>query len=163
MRRILRSAALVSLVAVLGACYESPDPLGKVDSGRIDTRLSGGWRCMSPREALDAQATLWIIRFDDRQYYAEWREGDETTRYRAYSSLVNGETILNVEEVTLRVPSVGWIFVRYSIDTDGRLKLSLVSDDALGGLEGRAALRSIANRVKDEALYQEVAVCTREA
>ena len=160
MTRVLRVVAGFGLLSALLGCYESADTLGGPAHGQLDRRLPGDWRCENHTHGdTPSEAALWVIPFDDRQYYAEWREGDEVARYRAYSSLVGGVTLLNVEEVSFRLTSAGWVFVRYTLAPDGRLRLSVVGDKALDGLKGQAALQAIAKRASDESLYELVAVC----
>jgi hypothetical protein len=100
-----------------------------------------------------------VIPFDDKQYFAEWRDGDDISRYRAYSTELGRERLLNVEELTFHVGRAGWVFMRYSFGTDGGLKLSVVSEDAMGGRKGKDALHAIAQRVGDDSLYEAFATC----
>jgi len=157
-----RLVAIGGLLLALAGCYESNEPLDAPARGRVERRLVGDWQCMNHTHGdTPTAASLWVIPFDDRQYYAEWREGDDVARYRAYSTQVGGETLLNVEELSFKLSSAGWVFVRSNQDRAGRLTLSVVRRDALNGLTGKAALRSIAKRARDETLYELVAVCTQ--
>jgi hypothetical protein len=145
---------------LLSCCYESRDPLGKPGKTSLDLRLNGGWTCKSPpREGeSEKEAVLWVIAFDDKQYFAEWRQGDDVSRYRVYPTQLGRERLLNVEELTFHV-GTGWVFLRYRLDSDGTLRLAVVSEDALGELKGKAALEAIARRVGDDSLYEPFATC----
>lgn len=145
---------------MLSGCFQSLDPIGEPERGHIDSRLVGDWTCHSVKPDPESQAALWVIPFDGTQYYVEWREGDEVSRYRAYPSRIGGTVLLNVEEVTFKLTG-GWMFFRYKINADGSLKLYLVLDDALHDLKGRAAHREIRRRVADESLFGDFAVCVR--
>jgi hypothetical protein len=150
---------LAGPVVVLAGCFNSKEPLGPADHGRIDAALVGTWDCRPPEKNEDDRATLTVVEFDEHQYFAEWREPDKKPdRYRAYSTVVQGQTLLNVNDLGTHA-DFDWIFLRYAV-ADGKLTLSVVSDTALKDVTGKAALRAIAKRVKDETLYQTVAVCT---
>jgi hypothetical protein len=153
-----RVLVLVALPAAFSACYGSREPLGPVDRGQIDSELLGHWDCRPPEKESDERAALSVLVFDDHQYYAEWREDDKVERYRAYSTAVGGETLLNVVPLMSRLDRQDWLFVRYKV-ADSRLTLSVVHDKALKGLQGKAALRAIGRRAKEEALYTTVALC----
>ena len=152
--------AVAAVSGLLSACYESPEPLAKPGKAALDSQLSGEWLCKSPPREGESQkeAVLWVIPFDSKQYFAEWREGDDVSRYRAYPTQVGHDRLLNVEELTSHLGK-GWVFFRYSLGTDGTLRLSVVSEDALGGLKGKAALEAIRHRVADDSLYEAFAVC----
>jgi hypothetical protein len=158
------TALALALVVILtaGGCYESSIPLGEPGAVGIDPALVGEWRCVPPPEdPSNEEATLTVMPFDAAQYYAEWVEKNEKDRYRVYGTRVGRVVLLNVHSVP--ASSGKWAFFRYRIDPAGELHLSMVSDKAMAGLDERAALRAIRNRVAEETIYVPVAVCTRRA
>jgi hypothetical protein len=157
----LRAAVCVAFGLLAVGCFESRTPLGPPHRGTIDKALVGSWHCVDP-ESPSQTATLWVIPFDEHQYYAEWRDGDDVTRYHAYSTRVGNLTLLNVQELTFRVSGQGWLFLRAIRGGGSSLKLSVVKEDSLNGLTGSAALREIKRRVADSALYGDFATCTLE-
>ena len=150
-------------VALLGAgCFGSDVPLGPPERGAIDKTLLGTWRCTDPAQSPDKSAALRVIPFDKHQYYAERRESDDIERYRAYSTPIRGETLLNVEDLSFRMRGPEWVFLRAKRGSDGHLRLSFVKEDSLKGLDPATAVRAIKRRVGDDSLYEDLAVCTIE-
>jgi hypothetical protein len=150
---------LASLSLFLAACYGAHEPLGPVAKGQIDSDLFGSWECRPSDETNDERATMTVMRFDEHQYYVEWREDDKVTRYRAHSSSFAGETLMNVAELTRPRKDEAWVFMRYAV-TDGQLKLAVVSDKAVKDLSEKAALAAIRKRAKEDSLYEAFAVCS---
>jgi hypothetical protein len=158
MIRLSEALVLVSL-ALLSGCYQSSEPLGSPDQSQLDSKLVGTWICRSANPDSKEEATLRVMPFDERQYYVEWADGDELTRYRAYSSQINGITLVNIRELVAPLGGDRWAFVGYHLAQDGSLRLSLVRDDALEGFTGKAALQEIRKRVREDSLYVNFAVC----
>jgi hypothetical protein len=154
-------AGCVTLAVLAIGCFDSSVPLGPPERGEVDKGLVGTWRCTHPEDPTKT-AKLWVIPFDRHQYYAEWRDGDDVSRYRAYSTRIGSTSLFNVEELTFRLSSAGWIFLRAVRGTGGGLTLSVVEKDSLKGLTGAAALQDIRRRVNDDSLYSEVAICKPE-
>ncbi|HET8643928.1 MAG TPA: hypothetical protein VFO85_00480, partial [Vicinamibacteria bacterium] len=157
-RRALGMAGPAACALALAGCYGSPEPLGPAAQGTVDRALVGDWRCSSAGDGSET-ALVWIFPLDGTQYVVEWRTADETDHYRAHASRAGDETLLNVRELTSGRAGEEWYFLRYRIDEGRRLRLSLVDDEALGGLEGEAALDAIRRRAADPALYTDLAVC----
>ena len=159
----LQCTVVLALAGMISSCYESREPLGKPGKHQLDRRLAGDWLCKAPvADDKPSEAHLWIIPFDDLQYYAEWRDGDDVTRYRAYPTVVDGEVLLNINELSFRVSSLKWVFMRYRLEGDNSLRLSIVSKNAIGDLEDTAALKAIRRRAKQDGLYESFATCGRE-
>jgi hypothetical protein len=93
-----RAILLVLAVATAG-CFGSETPLGRASDGRINSQLLGKWLCVDPEDSSN-KATLLVSQFDDRQYFAEWREDEDVSRYRAYSTEIRGTTLLNTQGST---------------------------------------------------------------
>ena len=153
--------AVLLLAVVACGCYEASAPLGPPGAVRVDPVIAGTWRCVPPPEdKSNERAVLVVMPFDESQYFAEWTsEGDTPDRYRAYGTRAGGQVVLNVHQVP--ATEGGWAFFRYRIDPAGALHLSMVNDDAMKGLDERAALAAIRSRAGDEAIYMPVADCTR--
>jgi hypothetical protein len=157
MRRTAAVVVLLGLAVVLPGCYLSEEPLALPTGRALDDRLVGAWRCVDPEN--QEAALMWVAPFDASQYYVEWRDGHEPDRYRVYATEAGRHSLLNVTAIEFR-PDSEWAFVGYRFDAQSRLVLSLVSDEALQGLKGEAALNAIRARVADESLYEDFAVCT---
>jgi hypothetical protein len=67
--------------------------------------------------------------------------------------------LFNVEELTFRLSSAGWVFMRAVRSTQGDLMLSLVEKESLKGLTGSAALQDIRRRADEDSLYSGFAIC----
>jgi hypothetical protein len=146
-----RIGCLAMLLAAAG-CYESPQPLGTPDQGVVDGALVGTWRC--------AKAHLFVVAFDRTQYYLEWSEDRKVDRYRAYSTPVEGQALYNVTALEPSPSPTTWIFMR-ARQKAGALSISVVDKDSLKD-PGPGALKEIARRVADDALYKPWADCTKE-
>jgi hypothetical protein len=157
MRKSALKAAAAAMFLTFVGCYESEQPLGTVEQARVDKRLLGTWECRPAANDSEDRAELSVFPFDERQYYAEWREGDELTRLRSFATDVGAESMLNVKHID----DEGWIFIRYAFTANGVLQLSFVDEDALAGLDGPAALDAIRKRVRDRRLYSDLTVCSR--
>jgi hypothetical protein len=163
MERIAKAALLVALTAALAGCFESARPLSQPGTVARDRAILGHWNCVpDPQEKPDDRATLLVWPFDASQYYAEWTEGPNTTRYRAYGSRIGSTTLLNVLEMKIAREDAKWAFVRYRFEGD-RLRIAVVKDDAVRGATEAAKLEDIRRRAANDALYQRFAVCTRPA
>jgi hypothetical protein len=155
--------AVLLLALVACGCYEASAPLGAPGAVAVDPAIAGTWRCAPPPEETSNEgATLVVMPFDESQYFAEWTsEGDTPDRYRAYGTRAGRQVILNVHQVP--ATEGGWAFLRYRIDPAGALHLSMVKDEALKGLDERAAIDTIRARAGEESIYMPVADCTRRA
>ena len=106
-RSVVRSALVLLLAPLAAACYQSTLPLGPPERGTIDRALVGSWSCVDPKDATN-RAVVTSRPLDAHRYAIEWREEpDHVTRYRAYSTRVGKEVLLNVEEVDSTGPIRG--------------------------------------------------------
>jgi hypothetical protein len=159
-RSAARSALLLLLAPLTIACYQSAVPLGPAERGTIDRALVGSWSCVDPEDASN-RAVVTSVPIDRHRYDIEWREGpDHVTRYRAYSTAVGGEVLLNVEEVGPTRTEPRFVFLRARAVPGGGLSIALVEEDALKGRTSAAAVQEIARRIADPALYGPFATCT---
>jgi hypothetical protein len=158
----LHSLACGGLFLLTIGCYQSSKPLGPPERGVLDPSVVGTWRCEDSAEGSTQVAHLLVVPFDRSQYYLEWREDDKTGRYRAYSTQLHGQTLFNVRELETESPTARWTFLRATREGGGALSLSVVNKDSLKESRQPAALKEIARRIKDEALYEPSAICSVE-
>jgi hypothetical protein len=159
-RSAVRSALLLLLAPLTIACYQSALPLGPPERGTIDRALVGSWSCVDPKDAAN-RAVVTSVPIDRHRYDIEWREApDHVTRYRAYSTAVGQEVLLNVEEVGPTRTEPRFVFLRARPVAGGGLSIALVEGDALKGRTGRTAIQEITRRVADPTLYGPFATCT---
>ena len=160
-RSAIRSAALpLVLLVPLAACYQSTVPLGPPERGTIDRALVGSWSCVDPKDASN-RAVVTSVPADRHRYDIEWREApDHVTRYRAYSTAVGREALLNVEEIGPAGADRKFVFLRARPTAGGGLSIAVVEEDALKGKTGATAIREITRRVADPAIYGAFATCT---
>jgi len=153
-----RAAPPLALMA-LSLCGCLSVPLGHPEAKAMDTRLLGKWRCSSAQAGSSETAGLEVVRFDDSQYYADWREGDRVARYRAYPSKIGPVTVLNVEELNGRFTPWPWAIVRATVDDAGALTLEMVDGKQIQAKDENAAIREIKVRIGDRSIYQALAQC----
>jgi hypothetical protein len=159
-RSVVRSALVLLLAPLATACYQSTLPLGPPERGTIDRALVGSWSCVDPKDATN-RAVITSVPIDRHRYDIEWREEpDHVTRYRAFSTRVGKEVLLNVEEVDPTRTDTRFVFLRARPVTGGGLSIALVQEDALKGRTGPAAIAEITRRVSDPTLYGPFATCT---
>ena len=142
-------------------CLESKIPLGPSKDGIVDKALLGTWKCLSPEEP-PKEASLLVVAFDDRQYFAEWHEGDDVSRYRAYSSPVGRVRLLNVQPLGEREGNTAWIFLKPTVSPDGSLILDIAAEDSMKELTDKQALVEIRRRSSDPTLFVRFASCSKE-
>ncbi len=160
----MRKLLPIPLACLLAsACYESTIPLGPVDQGTIDQAFVGTWTCVDPKDAAN-RSTLTSRPLNPHQYAIEWRESPtHVTRYHVHATKVAGETLFNVQELDTTKAGPSFAFLRARIGADRALSMAIVEADALKGQKGEAAIREIARRVADAALYGPFATCTAVA
>jgi len=159
-RSAIRPAVVLLLLVPMAACYQSAVPLGPPERGTIDRALVGSWSCVDPKDASN-RAVVTSVPVDRHRYDVEWREApDHVTRYRAYATRIGAETLLNVQEVGSARADARFVFLRARPAAGGGLSIAVVQDDALKGKAGATAVREIARRVADPALYGPFATCT---
>jgi hypothetical protein len=124
-QRIVWAAALLFLLC--GCPYESQVPLGRSSEAGIDTELLGMWQSRGgdPKEV----GTVAITRFNEHELliviHEKGTKGDDY--YRAFTSLVDGEKFLSVQEIRLSKGERKWNLVNYSVSGDV-LNVRIVED-----------------------------------
>ena len=121
--------ALVTCSFFLAGCpYNSKFSLTDSSASEIDTNLTGLWEQIKDTEEKGI-TTLDINNFNDREYLTETMNMEkgkmEFEKHRAFSSLINGQRIINVEDLNSEKK---FCFCKYSIKND-TLKVSWVSDE----------------------------------
>ena len=162
MGRFARAALYLALAVALPGCLESTRPLSRPGTVPRDAAVLGKWNCVpDPREKADDRATLQVWAFDESQYYAEWAEGESTTRYRAFGTRVGKIVLLNVLEMKPGRDDTKWVFVRYKLEGADRLRLAVVKDEVVKGSTEAAKLEDVRKRAASDALYGSFALCTK--
>lgn len=147
------------------ACYESAVPLDTASRTPLDPKLLSTWRCVTPNMETGA-LTMVVGRARDGVYAVSVQEaGDTPDRYEAHGSVVGGETLLNVRELKPSGPPdpKPWSFVRYTLLQPDILRVQVVRDTALDGVEASPAAirRAIERQLKTPTLYTDVFACVR--
>jgi len=156
----MRIACVLLLAAALTGCYQSTLPLGPPERGTIDRALVGSWSCVDPKDATN-RAVVTSRALDAHRYQIEWREEpDHVTNYRAFSTRVGSEALLNVQEVGPDRTDRRFVFLRARAIAGGGLSMAVVQEDALKGRTGQAAVAEITRRAADPTLYGPFATCT---
>ena len=159
-RRGAGALAVAVLAASLPACL-SPVPLDPTPQADLDPRLVGTWRCVSGEmDDDDEHLNLKIARARDRVFPIEMGEpGEESERYEAHASLVEGRTIVNVRDVDLKPTAKPWDFAEYDLLRPDLLVIRLNDFDAFEGVDlTPAALRK---RIAEAGAFTDFCVCVR--
>ncbi|MCL5022158.1 MAG: hypothetical protein M1497_02110 [Nitrospirae bacterium] len=160
------TALFLLLTLFLWGCYESPFPLGPVETGTINPALTGAWRCIQSDQREEKALLITVLPFDEKQYYAEIAmEAEPPVHYRAYSSRIKGATLLNVQELDAQAaPSARkWVFVRSTLLKQNILQVQIVREDAFKGIEpSPSSVREVVEqKIASPELYQDFCVCTK--
>jgi hypothetical protein len=148
--------AAAGLLLVSSACFTGPvaPPAGLA----LDTRVLGAWDCTPVSEEADERAVLRVFRFDEQQYYAEWREGEKVDRYRAYPVEARGVKFLSVGEL---VPGTfPWTAVRYSVSPSEALDLQVPAKRILD-MSDEAAVQALKSQADRSDAWQAFGRCVR--
>lgn len=167
MYRVLRALWLVASVVPLGACYDFGVPLDSAPTRAVDSKLLGTWRCLGTEPSPDAKpANIVVSAGGERIYGIRFEaEGESPDLYEAYASEIKGQIVLNVRDLDPRASTRPWTFARYSFLLPDVLRVQLVSDDELKGVEQTSlALRTaLEERGARTELYIDFCVCLRAA
>jgi hypothetical protein len=172
MRRLVAGAALLSCIVVLGSCYESDTPIDPTPKHALDPALVGTWRCLAVDQKPDATPLNFVVApARDLVYSIQLDDGEGTAAiYEAHASEVKGHTVLNVRDLDPRIHSPfglfyakPWAFARYTFLLPDVLRVQLVNDEALEGVEHTSpSLRAALERLDGRAdLYGDFCVCVR--
>jgi hypothetical protein len=146
----------VLLALPLGACLSSP--LGQPGQVALDSHLLGDWNCRPGLDDSTETATLEILRFDESQYLAEWKEDDKTTRYRAFPTSVKGVRLINLTELGGGQASEPWLVVRYRVGPDESLAVDFLEEKILE-MDEKAILHALKKRPGDPSLWRPFVHC----
>ncbi len=138
------------------ACFKVPPT--KLGRWPLDSTLVNEWECTSVEAEASDKALVVVLKFDERQYYVEWKEGPKLYRYRAYPGQLKGVGILNVVEL----PESGgtpWMAARALLQGSGVLQVQ-VPAKRITDLEGADARLSAFRRDADRRdAWQDFARC----
>jgi hypothetical protein len=148
--------AIVASVALGSGCFS--EPVTRARRSPVDRRPLGEWDCTSADASSSDRALLTVLRFDDYQYYAEWREGEKVERYRAFWGTLKGVDILNVTDVSDST-SRYWAALRTSFSPDGSMLLALPADRITDLSDDEVRLRTLRREANQPNAWQEFARC----
>jgi hypothetical protein len=120
-------SVVVAVAAVCSGClFDAPVVPGKAEP--IDPKLVGSWRCLSPAD--ENPASLRISALPQDRYAARLAgPGEEPTLYGAQAVKLDGQVLVNVQEVKDKGEG-GWTVVRYTLLKPDVLQLEAAQDDA---------------------------------
>jgi hypothetical protein len=160
MRSIKFHAKCIFLSVILLSLYGCPNdqevPLTRNEEARIDMELVGDWlyRSANPNES----GTITISPFNEHEFLIVIRDEGKDSRdyFRAFSSIIDGDKFLNVQEIRPSSERRSWTFVNYSV-SQGKLTYRIVGDKLFKEkFTSSAALSSfIKAHLKDKELYNE--------
>jgi hypothetical protein len=157
--------ALAGGALALGGCYDFGAPIDVAPRLALDPALLGTWRCLPSDPAPDATPANFVVaRARDLVYSIALQEKDEDPdRYEAHASGVGGRTVLNVRDLDPKAQAKPWSFARYTFLLPDVLRVELVSDEALKGVEhSPGSLRAALERPEARPeLYVDFCVCVR--
>lgn len=152
---------IVGLALSGAACFDEPPAPG----GRtaIEKRYLGEWDCTSAEGAEDAEgkALLTVLRFDESQYYAEWKEDGKVERYRAYHVRLKGVDVFNVAFVEKDAPEL-WAAMRATVEGDGSLAIDAPARRITELKDDAVQLRTFRREADQPTAWQPFVRCTRQ-
>jgi len=164
-RSYATAALLVASTIAIVSCYDFDAPIEPTPKHALDPALLGTWRCLGTDQPPDAKPANFVVTAArDRVYSIRFAEGDEKPEaYEAHASEVKGHTVLNVRDLDPGFPTKPWTFARYSFLLPNVLRVQLVDDDVLKGVEQTpTALRAALERLDGKPeLYAEICICVR--
>ncbi len=156
MRRSLGVLLASALLAAAPACFSVP--VAEPSALPVDGSLLGKWRC-TPLDAEPDPAELLVLRFDEDQYYAEWREAEKVERYRAYPVKADGATFLSVRDLA-PTGDRPWTAVLYAVGKHGVLSLQLPAKRILDEPDDAKAVTDLRAQAGRADAWQRFADCT---
>jgi hypothetical protein len=160
-------AALLAGAVVLGGCFDFEAAIDPTPKHALDPALAGTWRCLPVDAKPDTQPANFVVaRARDFVYSIRFEEqGQKPDVYEAHVSEVKGHNLLNVRDLHTTFPNKPWSFARYTFLLPDVLRVQLVDDEALEGVEQTpASLRAALERLDGQpGLYADFCVCVRAA
>jgi hypothetical protein len=143
---------------VMGACFESKDPIDSIPQAAVAPAVFGTWRCLPARgKVTDDPATLTVADLGQRRYSVVFDED----HYEGYTSVVRGRTIANLKKLGQDThDNKPWSLVRYGSLRSDVLYLDVLRDHALPDDVPASDLRKRVEHL-GEAAYEGFAVCVR--
>src|SRR5688500_5173772 len=78
MKTMFRMTAVAALaMAVLVGCFETELNLGSAADAKVDSAMCGQWTFSWDQDGQQQSAEATILNFDGKQYYVQWKQGDE--------------------------------------------------------------------------------------
>lgn len=157
-RRLPAKCILVTaiLFLVCGCPYESDVPLSRIEDARIDKELLGKWLYRNAEQ--NDSGMIMISMFNEHELVIVIREDgkEDDDFYRAFSSVVDGEGFLNVQEISTSSKKRKWTFVNYAVAGDS-LSVRIVEDRLFKGkIHSSEALHAfVKNHLKNPNLYAD--------
>jgi hypothetical protein len=119
------------------------------------------WDCRPGEADATDRAQLAVFRFDERQYYAEWREDTKVDRYRAYPAKLGGVPVVSIQDLGDGSSGKPWTVLRSSLESDGSLAIQSPARRILDMNDEAAALRELRSKASAPATWQPFARCVR--
>ncbi len=120
---------IIIIIFLLSGCpYESIVPLSDPASAQIDRNLIGRWT----KAEKDDKGTLIIDQFDEHGLSVVVAEdgNKKIDRMRAFTTVIDGEKFLNVQEIKDDYDKRKWMFVSYTVSGDV-MTFRTVEDDII--------------------------------
>lgn len=156
-------AILCLSLSLFGCPYETSTPLGPPEEAVIDQQLIGSWECRSGKG--DEAWSLSVFRFDSRQYYLyTTAEGEPPSHFRAYGTIVEGISFLNVIQLDTTDAARGerYWFLHYAVEDGQKLVVRIVWDALLKDVSDAASVRAAVSRqITNPHLYEDFCSCRR--
>jgi hypothetical protein len=158
----MRKAASQVLAAALlvPACGCFTVPISAPQGLALDTTLLGEWECVPIETKSADRAQLQVLRFDEQQYYAEWKEANKIERYRAYPIRIKGVTFLSVGDLT-PASQWPWTAISYSTREANSLSLQLPAKRILDMSDDNAAIQDLTAHADRTDTWQPFTRCER--
>ncbi len=153
-----RRYLLLTLATILlsTACFQVPaTKLGRLP---LDAKVLGEWDCRPAEPTTEASALVTFLRFDEFQYYVEWKEGEKLYRYRVYPGHLRGIKILNVAELPESDHRL-WMVARASLGVDGVLSLAVPAKRITDMSDDDARLRAFRREADRADAWEDFARC----
>ena len=139
-----------------GCPYESEVSLSRIEDAGIDKELLGKWYYRNADQKDSGSVTVSIFNEHELLVVIQEDGKEEDDLYRAFSSMVDGERFLNVQEISTSSKKRKWTFVNYAVAGDA-LTVRIVEDKLFKGkIHSSGALHAfIRSHLKNRDLYAD--------
>ena len=154
LRNTLVLAPLLAAGFLLAGCFQTKLSLGSGDNATVDVQYCGEWHFTWKEEDQSRSATLLVLGFDAKRYYAEWKQNDETIRFSAFLAPVQQATFVQLTPLgSDKDDSDTHIIARVQLDGK-KLILRHLEEDFFEGITTDEALRQkIEQNVENDKMY----------